>query len=162
MRFLLALLVCLAGAAGMSAPIPDARPLRLPFTLKGHKDRVTSVAFSPDSKRIVSGSMDKTVNVWETATGKLLLTARGHTAKVQSAAFSPDGKRIVSGSAAVPIDPEDNTVRVWDARTGRILLTLKGHSAGVYSVAFRPDGKMMASGSEDTTIILWDVKPGKK
>ena len=68
------------------------------------------MAFSPDGKRIVSGSWDKTVKVWDAATGQETLTLKGHTGAVTSVAFSPDGKRIASGS-------EDKTVKVWDAAT---------------------------------------------
>ena len=59
---------------------------------------MTSVAFSPDGKRIVSGSGDRTVKVWDATTGQETLTLKGHTRTVRSVAFSPDGKRIVSGS----------------------------------------------------------------
>ena len=68
------------------------------LTLKGHTDMVISVAFSPDGKRIVSGSGDQTVKVWDADKGQEILTLKGHTAMVSSVAFSPDGKRIVSGS----------------------------------------------------------------
>ena len=78
-----------------------------PFTLKGHSDTVCSVSFSPDGKRIVSGSRDKTLKVWDAQTGKETLTLKGHTSPVRSVSFSPDGKRIVSGS-------HDKTVKVWD------------------------------------------------
>ena len=67
-------------------------------TLKGHTDRVTSVAISADGKRIVSGSDDQTVKVWDADKGQEILTLKGHTAMVSSVAFSADGKRIVSGS----------------------------------------------------------------
>ena len=69
------------------------------------------MAFSPDGKRIVSGSWDKTVKVWDAARGQEILTLKGHTDLVTSVAFSPDGKRIASGS-------EDKTVKVWDASAG--------------------------------------------
>jgi WD40 repeat protein len=75
---------------------------------KEHTSEVLSVNFSPDGKRIVSGSHDETVRVWDAHTGQQALTLRGHTGPVTSVAFSPVGRRIASGSA-------DNTVRVWDA-----------------------------------------------
>jgi WD40 repeat protein len=75
---------------------------------KGHEDEVWSVAFSPDSQRIVSGSADHTMRLWDAMTGKLMGTLmEGHEKAVLSVAFSPDGQRIVSGS-------EDRTVRVWE------------------------------------------------
>jgi hypothetical protein len=79
------------------------------LTLSGHSSfHIFSAAFSPDGRRIVSGSMDKTVKVWNAETGALIRTLSGHTGGVKSAAFSPDGRRIVSGA-------DDQTVKVWDA-----------------------------------------------
>ena len=97
MRVLLALLlVGIAGCGGQET-----------LTLKGHSGGVNSVSFSPDGKRIASGSFDRTVKVWDAQTGQETLTLKGHTGYVSSVSFSPDGKRIVSGSW-------DNTLKVWD------------------------------------------------
>jgi len=71
---------------------------------------VYSVAFSPDGKQIVSGSDDKTVRLWDSASGKVLRELQGHTDWVSSVAFSRDGKQIVSGS-------DDKTVRVWNVHS---------------------------------------------
>jgi WD40 repeat protein len=79
------------------------------------------VAFSPDGKQVVSGSEDKTVWLWDAATGTALQTLKGHSYSVNSVAFSPNGKQVVSGSG-------DKTVRLWDAATGTALQTLEGHS----------------------------------
>src|ERR1700743_371315 len=102
--------------------------------LSGHQSWVSSVGFSPDGKRIVSGSEDKTVRVWDAETGEVVLgPLQEHSGSVWSVAFSPDGKRIFSGS-------EDETVRVWDAETGEVVLgPLEGHSNSIWSVAFSPD-----------------------
>jgi WD40 repeat protein len=70
---------------------------------------VNSVAYSPDGTRIVSGSNDETLKIWDAASGAELLTLSGHTSYVNAVAYSPDGARIVSGSA-------DNTPKVWDAQ----------------------------------------------
>ncbi|KAG6334914.1 hypothetical protein ID866_4175 [Astraeus odoratus] len=123
--------------------------------LKGHTRDVTSVAFSPDGKRIASGSKDCTINLWDAEIGlQLGNPLQGHTHGVTSIAFSPDGKRIVSGS-------NDSTICLWDAETGSKLGSpLKGHTIYVTSVAFSPDGKQIASGSWDKTVCFWDAETG--
>jgi WD40 repeat protein len=75
--------------------------------LDGHTNLVTSVAFAPDGKHLVSGSDDKTVRLWNIESGDQIAVLRGHSAWVSSVAFSPDGNHIASGSW-------DKTIRVWD------------------------------------------------
>jgi WD40 repeat protein/serine/threonine protein kinase len=134
------------------------------LTLKGHTDRVTSVVYSRDGKRLASGSEDKTVKVWDVQTGQELLTFRGHTGGVWYVAFSPDGQRLASASG-------DKTVKVWDAQTGQELLTFKGHTGDVESVAFPPDGKRLASASKGRReqgkelpgeVKIWDAQTGQE
>jgi hypothetical protein len=83
-------------------------------TLFGHRGRVHSVAFSLDGQRIVSGSEDQTLKMWDAVKGQPILSFKGHTGQVRSVAFSPDGQRIVSGSwSATPSFSGDQALKVW-------------------------------------------------
>ena len=118
---------------------------------------VYGVAFSPDSKTIVSGYREGNIKLWDVQTGKELKTLRagnGHKDHVLSVAFSPDGKWIVSGST-------DNTIKLWDAQSGEELKTLTGH-VDIRSVAVSPDGQTIASGGGNNSIKLWNVQTGKE
>ena len=121
----------------------------------GHTGSVDSVAYSPNGSRIVSGSRDKTIRIWDANTGTQIGNALiGHTSLVVSVAYSPDGGRIISGS-------QDKTIRIWDANTGaQIGNALTGHTGSVYSVAYSPDGNRIISGSQDKTIRIWDSNTG--
>ncbi|KAM0274353.1 hypothetical protein ACHAQH_007919 [Verticillium albo-atrum] len=87
-------------------------------TLEGHGHSVTSVAFAADGQRLASASGDKTVKIWDAATGACLQTLEGHGDWVTSVAFAADGQRLASAS-------DDETVKIWDAATGACLQTLE-------------------------------------
>jgi WD40 repeat protein/predicted Ser/Thr protein kinase len=124
------------------------------YTFTGHKGGVRSVSFSPNGRKLASGSSDKTIKIWNVNTGRLRYTLAGHTEEVASIAYSPDGRKLASGSY-------DNTIKVWNSRTGRLLYTLTGHEDWVNFVAFNPNGNILASASNDKTIKLWDVSRGE-
>ena len=109
-----------------------------------------SVSFSPDGRRIASGSY-YTVKLWDATTAKLISTFQGHSGDVLSVSFSPDGRRIASGSS-------DKTVKLWDATTAKLISTFQGHSKSVLSVSFSPDGRHIVSGSDDASIRIWNVQ----
>ncbi|MEQ1712622.1 MAG: NB-ARC domain-containing protein, partial [Hyphomicrobium sp.] len=150
------------------------------WTFEGHGGEVNSAAFSPDGRRIVSGSWDKTVRQWETATGATIgAPLAGHKEEVRAVAFSPDGTRIVSGS-------RDGTLRLWNAASGAAVggplavpgpnkrlvaynpatgrLIGKAPNYGGYwvtSVSFSPDGRRIVSGQFDGALRLWNAATGE-
>jgi WD40 repeat protein/serine/threonine protein kinase len=139
-----------------SVPLPDWAPEARAALHAGvasvvqvpHTGPVRSIAFSPDGRRIVSSSQDKTIAVWNAdGTGQPLIL-RGHTASVNGVAFSPDGRHIASASA-------DKTVRVWDADGSGEPLIFAGHTRSVYGISYSPDGSRIASASRDKSVRIW-------
>ncbi|RHZ61915.1 mitochondrial 37S ribosomal protein uS2m [Aspergillus thermomutatus] len=122
-------------------------------TMDGHSGSVGVIAFSLDSKMLASGSIDKTVKLWDATTGTLLQTLDGHLDFIWTITFSPDRWFLVSGS-------NDGTIKLWDTSTGTLQHTLDGHLGAVRAVAFSPDCQLLASGSIDNTVKIWDPVTG--
>ena len=122
--------------------------------LSCHTKGVNSLAFSLDGTFLVSGSSDKTVNLWDIQTGGVIKTFHGHTEWVLSVSISPDCLIIASGS-------HDHTIRLWGIQTGECYCVIDKHHDGVRSVSFSPSSsptnrKFLISASNDDTIRQWD------
>ena len=118
-------------------------------TLKGHDNRIESIAFDNVGRRLVS-SDDSSIRIWNLANGLCEDTIIGNNVHYIDAVFALDNKYIVSASW-------DNTIRVWDVATGCCADSLIGHANKINSVAFSPDGKYLVSASNDKTVRLWDM-----
>jgi WD40 repeat protein len=119
---------------------------------------VHGLDFSPDGTKLVTGSVDNTVRVWDVASGRETMRLGGHGAWVIGVAYSPDGKLIASAGA-------DKIIRLWDS-DGKLVRELLGHENGVGHVAFSPQGHLLAScdnfvSGGDSALRLWDPKTGK-
>jgi serine/threonine protein kinase len=125
----------------------------LKSTLTGHTEEVVAVAFSPDEKTIASGSVDRSVRLWDAETGTLKKTITDHSDSVSSVVFSGDSKTVMSGSS-------DGTIYLWNVQSGALENKLKGHSGDIVALAISPDGKTLLSGSNDKTVKLWDTQTG--
>jgi WD40 repeat protein len=126
-------------------------------TLRGHGDQVLTLAFSPDG-HLATGSKDRTVRVWDLATGRTAAVLRGHEDTVCQLVFSPDGRRLASA------DRTGNTVRLWH-RDGRPLAVLPGpvlpgRALSNASLTFSPDGRVLGCCGEGGTVCLWDATTG--
>ncbi len=145
----------LAVASGNEIIVYNAQSRECIQTLVGHTDGVCSVAWDHESKRLASGSHDKTVCLWEASSGEELRVLQGHTHWVHSVAWDHESKLLASGS-------EDRTVRLWEASSGKELWVLQGHTHSVNTIAWDHESKRLASGSDDRTVCLWETSSGKK
>jgi WD40 repeat protein/serine/threonine protein kinase/DNA-binding XRE family transcriptional regulator len=120
----------------------------------GHSASVTAVAFSPEGRMAISASEDRTLTLWDIASGQAIRGFQGHDDKINAVAFSPDGRTALSGA-------DDRTLCLWDVAADAALHRFQGHDDKINAVAFSPDGRTALSGSTDTNLILWDIAGGQ-
>ncbi|MBX7171491.1 MAG: hypothetical protein K1X72_11090 [Pyrinomonadaceae bacterium] len=137
----------------------DAKSYQLKTTLidnsltkeYSHKDTVYGMQFSPKGDRLVSYSRDRTVKIWEVATGKLSETLEFEK-EVATINFSPNGELLATGF-------QNGEIKIWNLKTGKSLQSLIGHKDNIYAIKFSNDGEVIAT-ADKKNVKIWDVKTG--
>ena len=139
----------------------DVPSCALRATLRGHTERVRTVAWHPEAQSmspqtacLASASADKTVRLWSTGSATPVATLEGHFDRVNCAEWHPSGRFVASAS-------HDRSWRLWDAETGTSLLQQEGHSRAVYCLAFQSDGSLLVTAGLDCLGRVWDLRSGK-
>jgi WD40 repeat protein/serine/threonine protein kinase len=154
--------IVLAYAANQIQPPPEqaqrslaqiAPEIGTRLLLQGHERDIQGLAYSPDSRYLISGALDRRVIIWDTQTGQQARVLEGHNDIVLSIAASPDGRLIASGDGS-------GIILLWDASTGERLRELTRHTNNVYGLGFTADSQQLISASTDRQVILWDVASG--
>lgn len=142
-------------------------------TLRGHTDRVRTLAISSDGLTLASGGNDRTIKIWDLSLNNtsnnapnapnnhltinyqrstyLKSTLTEHIGAIYALAFLPNQNILISGSA-------DWTIKIWDLSTNQVIKTLEGHQGSIRALAVSPDGRTLVSGSTDGTVRVWDLK----
>ncbi len=124
-------------------------------TLTGHSSFINYLVISPDGQTLASASADKTIKIWNLATGQEIRTFTGHSNYVNYLAISPDGQTLVSSSA-------DKTIKVWNLATGQEIRSLTGYSKYIDYFVISSDWQTIATGSADKIIKIWNLSTGKE
>ncbi|KAK4854254.1 hypothetical protein QYF36_021174 [Acer negundo] len=122
--------------------------------IQGHKDSVSSLAFSTDGQLLASGGFDGLVQIWDTSSGILKCALDGPGGGIEWVRWHPRGHIVLAGS-------EDSTVWMWNADRGAYLNMFSGHGSSVTCGDFTPDGKTICTGSDDATLRIWNPKSGE-
>ena len=129
----------------------DTHTFRRVAHWQGHTGEINAVAFNRDGRRLLSASGDRTVRLWDVATGQCRRVSWGTPTRSTRRRSTPT-VRIASAG-------RDRAVWLWDPASGQEAARLPGHTSYVWSLAFSPDGTTLISGSGDSSVRVWDTEP---
>lgn len=151
----------------------DVRSGGLIRTLSGHTGLVNSLAFSPNSRILASGSNDKTVNLWDVSSGEIKGRLGEFAGEIAAVDFSTDGRLLAIGGYGARIPGNERNrigfgeLKLWDVELGKLKLDLTDHPMVAYAVAISPDGETLVAGGRSHTsgpaglLQAWNVSTGK-
>lgn len=126
-------------------------PWKLMRVISGHTGWVRSISVDKSNEWFVTGSADRTIKVWDLATGTLKLTLTGHINTIRGLAVSPRLTYLFSAG-------EDKQVKCWDLEYNKVIRQYHGHLSAVYSLALHPTIDVMVTGGRDMTARVWDIR----
>ncbi len=134
----------------------DLEAGKMTHTLLGHEGPIRSLAFSPDSLRLVSGSADRSARIWDPGDSKFpeLVRFDGHAGEVTAVAFNSNATQVISGAA-------DKTLKLWNAVDAVEIKDFSGHAGAIVGVAFG-SGDQPVSASADKTVRIWNSSNGQQ
>ena len=127
------------------------RPWKLHRVIQGHTGWVRSIDVDPSNEWFATGSTDRTIKIWDLATGVLRLTLTGHTHSVRAVRVHPQLKYLFSAG-------EDNMVKCWDLEQNKVIRHYHGHLSGVYCMDVHPEEHLLFTGSRDSSVRMWDIR----
>jgi pleiotropic regulator 1 len=126
-------------------------PWKLMRVISGHLGWVRSLTVEPENKWFASGAGDRTIKIWDLATGSLKLTLTGHISTVRGLAVSPRHPYLFSCG-------EDKMVKCWDLETNKVIRHYHGHLSGVYTLSLHPTLDVLVTGGRDGVARVWDMR----
>ncbi|KAH0137907.1 WD40 repeat-like protein, partial [Aureobasidium melanogenum] len=133
-------------------PKPDWKaPWKLMRVISGHLGWVRALAVEPGNQYFATGSGDRTIKIWDLASGTLKLTLTGHISTVRGLAFSPRHPYLFSCA-------EDKKVKCWDLETNKVIRDYHGHLSGVYTLSLHPTLDVLCTGGRDGVVRVWDMR----
>ncbi|PNS19804.1 Pre-mRNA-splicing factor prp46 [Sphaceloma murrayae] len=126
-------------------------PWKLMRVISGHLGWVRALAMEPGNQWFASGAGDRTIKIWDLATGTLKLTLTGHISTVRGLAVSPRHPYLFSCA-------EDKKVKCWDLETNKVIREYHGHLSGVYSLSLHPTLDVLCTGGRDGVVRVWDMR----